>query len=145
MKGAQIMTAAAMLLMAACGTNVVALGTPTPAASEPLSPPPPPPQPPASPVSTSLPGSNAEPDSQAAVDAARQDAAAHLGVPADQLRVDDVQPRQWPDSSLGCPRPGNMYSQIVTPGFLITISTASGRQLEYHTDDRSRVVLCKES
>jgi hypothetical protein len=96
-------------------------------------------------VSGTLPGSNAKPDAQPAIDAAVQDAASHLGVSADQLQVVDVQPRQWPDSSLGCPRPGIMYSQIVTPGFLIVISSASGRQLEYHTDGRSRVVLCTET
>lgn len=72
------------------------------------------------------------------------DAAVHLGVSQDQLRVESVQPEQWPDSSLGCPQPGEMYSQIVTPGFLIVITSGSKR-LEYHTDGRSRVKLCSES
>jgi hypothetical protein len=36
-----------------------------------------------------------------------------------------------------------MYSQIVTPGFVIVIS-AAGKQLEYHTDTRGQVVLCQE-
>jgi hypothetical protein len=82
-------------------------------------------------------------DAQAQVDAALQDAAAHLGVSVSSLHVDQVEARQWPDSSLGCPKPGLMYSQIVTPGFLIVISGA-GKQLEYHTDTRGRVVLCQE-
>ena len=84
------------------------------------------------------------PDSQAAVDAALNDAAAHLGVNRDQLQVDQVEAREWGDSSLGCPRPGLLYSQIVTAGFLIIISTGP-KQLEYHTDSRGRVVLCKET
>ena len=92
-----------------------------------------------------LPGSNAAPDPQPATDAALGDAATHLGVGRDQLHVDQVDAHQWPDSSLGCPKPGIMYSQIVTPGFLILISSSSGKQLEYHTDGQSRVVLCKES
>lgn len=80
------------------------------------------------------------------VDAALTDAATHLSVGKDQLRVDQVEPRQWPDSSLGCPQPGQLYSQIVTPGYLIIISSSSaGKQLEYHTDARSRVTLCHES
>jgi hypothetical protein len=37
-----------------------------------------------------------------------------------------------------------MDSQVVTPGFLIVISGA-GKTLEYHTDSRDRVVLCRES
>ncbi|HEX8968789.1 MAG TPA: hypothetical protein VF937_12965 [Chloroflexota bacterium] len=92
-----------------------------------------------------MPGSNASPDQQMATDAAVQDAAAHLGVNPGDLRVDHVEQRQWADSSLGCPRPGIMYSQIVTPGFLILLSAGSNRQLEYHSDGRGRVVLCKES
>ena len=38
-----------------------------------------------------------------------------------------------------------MYSQVVTPGYLIVISAAAARQLEYHTDARGRVVLCQET
>jgi hypothetical protein len=37
-----------------------------------------------------------------------------------------------------------MYSQIVTPGFLVFLSGA-GKRLEYHTDARGTVVLSQES
>jgi hypothetical protein len=84
------------------------------------------------------------PESAAAVDAATTDAATHLGVSRDTLRVEQVAPREWPDSSLGCPQPGQLYSQVVTPGYLIVISSGS-HQLEYHTDERSRVTLCRET
>jgi hypothetical protein len=90
-----------------------------------------------------LPDSSANAEPQPAVDAALRDAAAHLGVSPTNLKVDQVEPRQWGDSSLGCPKPGLMYSQIVTPGFVITVSGA-GKQLEYHSDTRGRVVLCQE-
>src|SRR5205823_1607360 len=103
---ARVLALAATLVLAACGPNAGA-PTPLPAASTP-------PPPPVSPVTGTLPGSNANPDPQPAVDAALQDAATHLGVGKDQLRVDQVEVRQWPDSSLGCPRPGMLYSQIVT-------------------------------
>jgi len=78
------------------------------------------------------------------VDAAVQAAAAHLGISRDELSVDRVDDQQWPDSSLGCPQPGQLYSQIVTPGFLIVVSDGN-KQLEYHTDGRAHVMLCKES
>jgi hypothetical protein len=84
------------------------------------------------------------PDAASVVEAAMSDATAHLGVSRDQLHVDQVQAHQWPDSSLGCPQPGQLYSQIVTPGYLVVIS-GSGKQLEYHTDARSHVTLCQES
>jgi hypothetical protein len=90
-----------------------------------------------------LPGSSSSADPQPAVEAALRDAAARLGVKPDDLKVDRVEPRQFGDSSLGCPKPGLMYSQIVTPGFVILISGA-GKQLEYHADTRGQVVLCQE-
>ncbi len=77
------------------------------------------------------------------MDAALRDAADHLGISPASLKVDQVEPRQWGDSSLGCPKPGQMYSQIVTPGYVVVIS-GSGRQLEYHTDTRGHLVLCQE-
>jgi hypothetical protein len=84
------------------------------------------------------------PESAAAVDAALADASNHLGVSREALRVDQVEPRDWPDSSLGCPQPGQLYSQVVTPGFLVIVASGSHR-LEYHTDTRSRVTLCNET
>jgi hypothetical protein len=84
------------------------------------------------------------PEAGPAVDAAKQAAATHLGATPDQLQVTQVQSQQWPDASLGCPQAGQLYSQIVTPGFLVLIASG-GRQLEYHTDTRGRAVLCHES
>jgi hypothetical protein len=84
------------------------------------------------------------PEAAAAVDAAKQDAAAHLGVNPDQLNVAQVDSREWADASLGCPQAGQLYSQVITPGFYIVI-TSGNRQLEYHTDTRARVQLCRES
>jgi len=94
---------------------------------------------PSQPVSVTPP-----PESAAAVDAAMQAAAAHLGVGVDQLQITEVQPQQWRDASLGCPEPGQLYSQVITPGYLVVISSG-GHQLEYHTDMRGRVTLCHET
>ena len=81
------------------------------------------------------------PQAQPAVDAALQAAAARLGVPRDQLRVVQVQEREWSDASLGCPQPGQLYAQVITPGYLVTIEGA-GRRVEVHTDTRGRAVIC---
>ena len=102
------------------------------------------PSPPPTPVPTAPPTAIVTPEAAAAVDAAKQDAAAHLGVTLDQLSVAQVDAREWSDASLGCPQPGQLYSQVITPGFLILI-TSGNRQLEYHTDMRARVQLCRES
>jgi len=67
--------------------------------------------------------------------------AAHLtGVGLDAVRIVLVEPREWPDRSLGCPRPGMGYAQAITPGYLI-VAEAGGRQLEYHSD-HAQIVLC---
>jgi len=47
---------------------------------------------------------------------------------------------QWPDTSLGAPRPGYVYAQVLTGGYKV-ILVAQGRRYEYHTDTRTRVVL----
>jgi hypothetical protein len=72
-----------------------------------------------------------------------RDAAAHLGLTAADLRLERVEAREWSDASLGCPRQGVLYAQVVTPGYLVIIS-GGGKQLEYHTDARGRAVLCQE-
>ena len=131
---------AVTLACSACGPNA---GTPAQAPASAASATPAPPPPSVTPVSSSLPGSNEAPDSQPAVATALGDAASHLGVIPSDLHVGQVEAHQWPDSSLGCPKPGLMYSQIVTPGYLIVIS-AAGKELEYHSDARARVVLCQE-
>jgi hypothetical protein len=50
------------------------------------------------------------------VEAARKALSRELGVPPDALKVRSSKPMQWPDSSLGCPRKGEKYLQMVTKG-----------------------------
>ena len=91
------------------------------------------------PVTSPSPGAQGQP----AVDAALRDAATHLGVSLTDVRVQQVEAREWSDAALGCPKPGLMYAQVVTPGYFVVIS-GGGKTLEYHTDGRGRVVLCQE-
>jgi hypothetical protein len=72
---------------------------------------------------------------------AAQSLAAELGMPADQVTVMQVEPRDWPDSSLGCPQPGMSYLQVITPGYRVVLA-AGGRQYEYHTNNREHFVRC---
>ncbi|HLZ29728.1 MAG TPA: hypothetical protein VKV73_20605 [Chloroflexota bacterium] len=126
------------LLAAACGAVVEGQPTPRSITSPPT---PPAEQPVASPSSES----SANVEVQAAVDAALSDAAGRLSLAtgAGDMHVQQVEARTWPDASLGCPSQGVMYSQIVTPGYLVVIS-AAGKQLEYHADSRGRIVFCQE-
>lgn len=40
----------------------------------------------------------------------------HLGVAEAELTVVSVEVLDWPDSSAGCPQPGQSYLQVITPG-----------------------------
>ncbi len=72
---------------------------------------------------------------------ALDDAARHTGLPKERLAVTNMEQVTWRDGALGCPDPGMMYTQALVAGFRITID-AAGQLLDYHTDQRSRVLLC---
>lgn len=78
-----------------------------------------------------------------AVEAAMQQASQATGASPESILVSQVQPMDWPDTSLGCPQPGNVYAQVITPGWLIVID-AGGQTLEFHADQNGEtVVLCE--
>ena len=77
-----------------------------------------------------------------AVMAARAVAAARLGVGEDAVRVDGVEPRDWPDTALGCPEPETMYAAVITPGFVVRVAAGS-QTVEVHTDATGeRTAIC---
>ena len=77
------------------------------------------------------------------LDGALADAASVFGVAADQITVVTNEPRQWPDSSLGCPEPGGVYAQKITPGSVVLTQAPDGKRIEYHLDDAGTFVRCR--
>ncbi|MCZ7568117.1 MAG: hypothetical protein M5U01_05955 [Ardenticatenaceae bacterium] len=68
------------------------------------------------------------------------------GLRASDLTLLSVDSVEWPDASLGCPQPGMMYAQVITPGFRLVFQGPTGEQFEVHTDARgSKMVLCSGS
>ena len=63
---------------------------------------------------------------------ARQVLAKRLSAPANEIMLVSDEAVQWADSSLGCPVPGMMYIQVITPGHRITFSYG-GNDYEVHT------------
>lgn len=78
---------------------------------------------------------------EAQVARARQDLASRLGVSAESISVVRVEEVEWPDTSLGCPEPGKMYAQVITPGYRIILEAAE-KEYEYHADKGKSVVFC---
>ncbi len=76
------------------------------------------------------------------VEAARNALAEKLGIPAGEIQVVSSEAVDWPDTSLGCPQPGMMYAQVITPGYRIVLE-AKGKQYTAHTDRvGGRVIFC---
>jgi hypothetical protein len=75
------------------------------------------------------------------VQRARQALADRLGLDLEEVSVESVEEVTWPDSALGCPAPGMMYLQVLTPGYRIVLA-AEGEEYAYHTDRGNQLVLC---
>jgi hypothetical protein len=83
------------------------------------------------------------PVTQALVDKATEDLSDRLDTRAGQIVVQSVEAVQWRDSSLGCPKPGMNYLQVITPGYLIRLEVG-GEIYEYHTD-KENTVYCEQA
>jgi len=51
---------------------------------------------------------------------------------AESVQVVSVEAVDWSDSSLGCPKAGMMYAQVITPGHKIVLESG-GRSYEFHS------------
>jgi hypothetical protein len=74
-----------------------------------------------------------------AVGRAKEDLAARLGVPADEIEEDSVEDADFPDASFGAGAPGEMSAQMITPGWCIRLR-ARGERAEYRAN-RNRLRL----
>lgn len=64
-----------------------------------------------------------------------------LNCDAQAVNVVSVEEMEWSDSSLGCPKPGMMYMQVITPGYRVTLEH-DGQRYTFHTDRSHRAVRC---
>ncbi len=75
------------------------------------------------------------------VEQARRDLAARLGRAVAEIRVVEARAVTWPDSSLGCPEPGRMYLQVLTPGYRVILEV-EGQRYAYHAGRQGPPFLC---
>ena len=74
--------------------------------------------------------------------AARKLLADEVGVGERGFILDSTESVQWPDASLGCPKEGEGYAAVITPGYKLVFDLA-GTPYEVHTNaDGSQMVLC---
>lgn len=81
--------------------------------------------------------------SDEAVRLAKKTLASQLSASESSIALTRVEPVEWPDSSLGCPEPGRMYAQVITPGFRVTLS-ANDRSYRVHVG-AGRAVVCEKT
>jgi len=86
----------------------------------------------------------ADPGSLAAVERAQKFLANSVGIAAVDIQIEEVEAVDWPDGSLGCPESGQMYIQVITPGYRVRMRSGD-RTYEVHTDDRpdGAITLCE--
>jgi hypothetical protein len=76
------------------------------------------------------------------VEKAKEDLAQRLSISVNQIDLIEATAVVWPNSSLGCPQPGMVYAEVLTPGYLILLNAGS-EEYEYHTSRSTEVIYCE--
>lgn len=71
----------------------------------------------------------------------RDDLARRALVKPETITVVSATEQQWPDGSLGCPQPGQMYTQMIVPGYRVVLG-AGGERYAYHSDRSGHFIVC---
>lgn len=129
----------AIFFVVGCGT-VQPIATPMPLVETPIVDPTP-----AAPPSGNAGGGGGIGVSQALIDQALAEVSKNTGIPVAELEVTATEAVEWPSSALGCPMPGQMYLDVITPGFRIEVR--AGEELfDVGTNlDGSALALCPRS
>lgn len=71
------------------------------------------------------------------------DAANRAGVNGDEVELVSIEQKEFNDASLGCPEEGQLYAQVITPGFRVVVS-AAGTEYDYRmAEDDDDFRLCE--
>jgi len=76
------------------------------------------------------------------LDAVKEDLAERLGASVDELEVIKAESITWNDGSLGCPKPGQNYTQALVPGYWI-ILVRGDEEYDYRASERGYFFLCE--
>ena len=130
----RMVVAIGLLLLAGCAAPGVSV--PTPIESEPMSQEV---EPPATPVPSTIEAPDGVPD--VAWRAIVDHISARIGEPVSDLTVVSAEAITWNDGSLGCPQPGQMYTQSLIDGFKVVVDV-QGERYDYRVGRGTDVRLC---
>lgn len=134
---ARIVAVAAVALLAGCGTGGAPMATPSPSDSSGR-----PPFQTVSPQPGASPSAGAETSVPPKRWAAILDDLIARGVPTDAVELTSARSVTWNDGSLGCPKPGQMYTQALVDGMQVIVSVA-GKQYDYRFGHSDKPKLCQ--
>ncbi|MFN0183502.1 MAG: hypothetical protein ACKVQR_06745 [Aquabacterium sp.] len=75
---------------------------------------------------------------------ARRMAATASGLPPSTFEVLAAEVVQWADGSIGCPQPGQLYTQALVQGYRVQLRGTDGNVLSFHAGLRGAVIQCPE-
>lgn len=71
------------------------------------------------------------------------DASAHFDVDPSDIEVREVRAVTWPDGAIGCPQPGEVYTQALVEGYRILLGI-DGQSISYHGELSGDPERCDE-
>lgn len=71
-----------------------------------------------------------------------EDLAGKLNIAVDAIGIVRAEALTWNDGSLGCPRPGEMYTQALVPGYWIVLQHGD-TQYDYRATERGYFFPCE--
>lgn len=69
--------------------------------------------------------------------------ASDLKIAKDGILIDTIRAVDWPDSSVGCPKPDMAYMQVITPGHKITLRVDG--QIYVAHEAKGRAFICHQT
>jgi hypothetical protein len=74
--------------------------------------------------------------------AIKEDLSEHINIAVKDLQVVKAEALTWSDGSLGCPKPGETYTQAQVQGYRVILEHA-GKQYDYRASERGYFFLCE--
>ena len=81
---------------------------------------------------------------EAIMTAVYEDLTTSAGLQKEAITVARAEATIWSDGSLGCPQPGQVYTQATVNGYWIVLE-ANGRAYNYHAAESGYFILCQNS
>jgi hypothetical protein len=70
--------------------------------------------------------------------------AVQAGYDDQDLEVVTIEDVTWSDGALGCPQPGEMYTQALVDGYRVILRTQDGERLHVHGAEGQPPFLCED-